>query len=130
MVLVDTNIWIHAFKNPAAPVIPVLSRLVVEKHACMSALIRAELLSGARNEADYRFLEEKLVSVPVLEEKPGLWDQAAHARFRLARSGIQESLIDLSIACIAHQNRAPLWTLDKQFVAIQKVVPFKRFHPN
>jgi len=127
MVLVDTNIWIQAFKNPRAPVIAPLSQLLMEKHACMTKIIRAELLSGVRSEAEYRFLDEKLSPVPLLDEAPDLWNHVAHARFRLARMGIQEGLMDLSIACTAWQSRSLLWTLDHQFQSIQKVIPFKRF---
>jgi tRNA(fMet)-specific endonuclease VapC len=129
MVLVDTNIWIDAFKNSASPIIPALAELIIEKQACITPIIRAELLSGARRTAEYRLLEDRLVSAVILEEKSGLWYQAAYARFRLARTGIQESLIDLSIACIAHQHRTRLWTNDKRFHAIEKVIPFKRFEP-
>jgi predicted nucleic acid-binding protein len=130
MVLVDTNVWISAFKDPKSAAATPLAQLLLDKHACFTAIIRAELLSGARHETEYQFLETRLAAIPLLEEKPGLWDAAAHARFKLARQGVQEGLLDLSIACMAVQHHARLWTSDKQFAAIQKVVPFKRFDPS
>ena len=129
MILVDTNIWIDALKNPTSSVIAPLSAFVLDKQACMNGIIRAELLSGARSESEYRFLEGRLVSVPVLAAPETLWDDVAWARFRLARLGFQEGLMDIAIACYARHHHAPLWTSDKQFTPIHKVIPFKRFYP-
>lgn len=130
MVLVDTNIWIDAFKDPGSTAIPELTELVLQKNACITPIIRAELLSGARDDAEYRLLDDRLLSIPLLDERRGVWDQVARARFQLARRGIQEGLLDLSIACAAHHHRAALWTRDKRFEAIQTVIAFKRFQPH
>ncbi len=129
MILVDTNIWIQAFNRHASDVTAALSVYVLDKQACMTGVIRAELLSGVRNESEYHFLENRLLPVPVLEGYPALWDDVARARFRLARLGIQAGLMDLSIACHALHHHTPLWTRDQQFNTIHNVVPFKVFQP-
>jgi predicted nucleic acid-binding protein len=130
MVLVDTNIWIDAFKDPNSISAPVLRVLLPQKLARINGVIRAELLSGAASEAHYRMLESRLLSAPILDDAPDLWERTAWARFRLARNGHQASLLDICIAVTAHYHRVRLWSNDRQFSAIQKVVPFKPFDPS
>jgi predicted nucleic acid-binding protein len=130
MVLVDTNIWIDAFKNSNSPSAPVLRILLPQKLVRINGVIRAELLSGAASEAHYRMLESRLLSAPILDDAPDLWERTAWARFRLARSGQQASLLDLCIAVAAHHHRMRLWSNDRQFGVIQKVIPFKSFDPS
>ncbi len=130
MVLVDTNIWIDVFKNPNSPHIPILKSLIPEKLIRITGIVEAELLSGARTEAEYTLLEDRLISAPVLDDCPGLWGKTAKARFQLARKGHQVSLTDIAIAVMAHHYNLRLWTRDRPFEVIQKGVPFKFFAPN
>lgn len=128
-VLVDTSVWVRFFRGSDAEQGAVLSALVRENRVWMTSIVRAELLSGTRDEREYRLLDERLSAIPMLKEMPDLWDRVAQARFRLARKGYQSSLVDLTIAVSAHHSHVRLWTLDLGFRAIQEVIPLKFFLP-
>jgi tRNA(fMet)-specific endonuclease VapC len=126
-VLVDSSVWIDFFRRTHSSPVDVLGELVREDLACMTPIIRAELLSGTRSEAEYRMLEDRLGSVGVLSEPEDLWNQVAWARFRMARRGLQTSIVDVSIAVMARTHGCLLFTLDRQFSRMAKTIPFKLY---
>jgi predicted nucleic acid-binding protein len=126
---VDSSVWVRFFRQPEPTLAEALSQLVRKNRAQITQVIRAELLSGTRHEADYRLLEERLSGVVCLPEPDDLWDRVARARFLLARKGVQASLMDLSIGVHAQIYHSSLWTLDFDFRFIQKVIPLKFFLP-
>ena len=93
----------------------------------MTPIIRVELLSGTRRDAEYRMLEDRLTSIPILPEKEDFWNQVALARFRLARRGIQAAVTDVSIAVAASTHGCALWTLDRQLDSMVKVLRLRLF---
>jgi len=97
-VLVDSSVWIDFFRSSEFAQAPTLAKLVRSNQAWMTAIIRVELLSGTRREAEYRLLEDRLASIPLLPETDDFWNQVARARFWLARRGTQAAVTDVSIA--------------------------------
>jgi predicted nucleic acid-binding protein len=126
-VVVDSSVWIDFFRHRQSKVAPVIRNLVEENQARLTPIIRVELLSGARNEPEYRNLEELLVAVLTLEEPPDFWNRVARARFRLARAGLQASVPDVSIAVLAQCHGCSLFTLDRQFLLIAQNLGLKLF---
>jgi len=116
--LVDSSVWIDFFRRSGSS--RALSRLVRSNQAWITSIIRVELLSGTRSEAEYRMLEDRLTSIPVLPENDDFWNRVALARFRLARLGIQAAVTDVSIAVMASTHGCALWTLDRQLNTIAK----------
>ena len=128
-VLVDSSVWVGYFRRGHTADANDLDLLLKSSAVCLTAIIRAELLSGVQTEKDYRMLSDRLSAVHMLPELPDLWDQAAHARFRLARRGLQASLLDLSIAALSAHYRCPLFTADLDFKPIASVLPVKFYRP-
>jgi predicted nucleic acid-binding protein len=85
----------------------------------------AEVVSGARNSADYALLTELLDGLDWLAEPPRLWPRIADYRFALARGGFRAGLIDLAIAAAALDSGLPLLTRDRGFERIRTVVPIE-----
>jgi predicted nucleic acid-binding protein len=125
LVLVDTSVWIDFLKKGRTPDGGRLETLIKTDSACLTPLIRAEILSGARNEKDYQTLSSTLSAVKMLTEPKDLWDRIARIRYTLARRGFQVSVPDLSIALYAEFHRCPVFTTDKAFKTIAKVVSIK-----
>ncbi len=122
LVLADTSVWIDFFKSGRSEEVEKLTSLLEEDRVCIVPIIKAEILSGARTESEFDALKEKLSALPSLKEPDNIWEDAAWARFRLARKGIQTALIDLSIAITASHNHCGLLTRDNEFRQISSVV--------
>lgn len=126
-VLVDTSVWVSFFRGSSSVFTDRLAELLQKNGVCITSIIRAELLSGTRNESEYRALAHTLSAVDRLSETTDFWDHVALYRFQLARRGVQPSLVDLSIAVMAHEHRCFLLTEDKAFRTIARIVPFEFF---
>ncbi len=121
-VLVDTSVWIAFFRGDRQAIAR-LDPLLRDDRAAVSGPIVAEVTSGARNPGAFRQLCARLGSLTTLEPPPDVWDQAATARFSLARQGVQAHLVDLLIALTASTAGHTLLTRDRDFAAIARVVP-------
>jgi predicted nucleic acid-binding protein len=128
-ILIDSSVWIEYFRRGDTPHAQDLDLLIKSNAVCFTAIVRAELLSGARTEKEFHLLENQLSAVRMLPEFSELWDECARARFRLARRGLQVSLMDLSIALLSMHYRCPLFTGDRDFKPIASVVPIKFYRP-
>lgn len=128
-VLVDSNVWIDFLRSGHSQASEILESLARHDQVCLSDIIAVELLSGTRSEPEYRMLEDRLAGVPRLEMPAGFWNQVAWARFRLARTGFQASVPDVSIAVIARHYGCPLLTLDRPLIQIAKILRVKLHAP-
>ncbi len=124
-VLVDSSVWIDFFRNGQSKESQVFDKLARHDQVCIFEIIVVELLSGARNEPEYRMLEDRLAGLPRLEIPTGFWGKVAWARFRLARGGYQASVPDVSIAVIARHYGCSLLTLDRPLTRIAKSLSVK-----
>ncbi len=120
-VLVDSSAWIAFFRGEPE----VIRRL--DPHLANGSLstcgpIVAELLSGARTRQEFDLLESLLEGIPLLPEPNDVWLRVAGTRFDLARNGYRASLVDLYITLTALDSRHTLWTRDRDFSKICKVV--------
>jgi predicted nucleic acid-binding protein len=123
-VVIDSSAWIDFFRRASSPSAAALTALVRANLACITPLIRVELLSGTRTESEHRLLEDQLTSIPVLDEPDDFWNRVARSRFKLARRGVQSSVVDVSIAVMANIHGCAILTLDRQFGVIAKTIPF------
>jgi len=87
--------------------------------------ISAEVLSGARSNAEYGLLRRLISGLPTAEDPPGLWTRVAEHRYAMARQGFQAGLIDLTIALTAFEGGLRLLTRDRDFARIRTVVPIE-----
>lgn len=125
LVLADTSVWIDFLCGAKSHESGVLSELLEQDRVCIAAIIRAEILSGARDSKQFDMLKDRVSALPLLGEPPEFWDSVAFYRFTLARKGVQVSLTDLAIAYLAHFHHCPLLTRDKEFKHIAQALPLK-----
>jgi predicted nucleic acid-binding protein len=125
LILADTSVWIDYFCAGTSAESGKLGKYLEEDRICITSIIRAEILSGARNEDEFGELDENLSALPLLEDPHDLWDQVARSRFLLARKGIQSSMTDLAIAVLACHHQCMLFTRDKEFKQIATVLSLK-----
>jgi predicted nucleic acid-binding protein len=89
--------------------------------------VKAEIFSGVRSKDELQKLKRffsALTDVPVPSDA---WERIGELRSGLAARGIQASLVDLWIGLAASENGVLLWTLDKDFQHIARIVSLEMF---
>jgi predicted nucleic acid-binding protein len=125
-VLVDTSVWSLALRrgrqSPSAPV-QELKNLISTHRVQIIGPIRQEILSGVREETQFKELEARLDAfpdVPITTE-----DYITAARFFnfCRRKGIQGSNTDFLLCAVGFRNRLAIFTTDKDFVSFAAHLP-------
>lgn len=130
LILIDSSVWIQCFKPGHTISRGHLDQLLADNCAAVCGPVKAEVLSGALSAEDFRKLSNWFDGLPHLsipDEK--IWDRIATSRFKLVRRGVQQKLVDLLIAWIAHHHDVPVWSLDKDFSRLTDIISFKIYQP-
>ena len=122
-VIVDTCVWSLALRRDwqdSNSVVDEFRRMILDHRVQMTGPIRQEILSGIRNEPQFKKLQKHLESFPDLSTITSDYVTAAKY-FNLCRSkGIQGSNTDFLICAIANRNKFPIFTTDKDFKLFAK----------
>ena len=125
-VLVDTSIWSLALRRGSdteSALIIDLRNLIADDRVVMIGAIRQEILSGVRDDRQFKELETRLDAFPDMPVAGE--DHVAAARFfNLCRAkGIQGSNTDFLICAVAARHRLAIFTTDKDFSLFAKILP-------
>lgn len=124
MILVDTSVWIDVLRDKTGDVVRAFKSKIGDEVIVFSRFIQLELLQGAKDEHEWRRLDEYLASQYYLEASEDTWRNAARLYFELRRSGVTvRSPIDCCIACIAMESQAILLHQDRDFNSIAEITP-------
>lgn len=115
MIIADTNIWIDYLNRPHSPPGGVLAGLLQRQAVCLVGPVLAELLQGARNEAEQARLERLLDAVPYVETDRRSWLRAGALSSQLRAQGQVIPLTDLVIAAVALEQGHQVYSLDDHF---------------
>jgi predicted nucleic acid-binding protein len=135
MVLVDTPVWSMALRRKPEhlsgaqlELVDVLRELIREGRAQVVGPIRQELLSGIRDEAQFKRIRNYLRSFgePSLEAED--YEDAARVSNQCRSSGIAGSPVDFLICAAAHRRGWSILTTDQDFRNYASVLPL-RLHP-
>ncbi len=124
-ILADTSAWIAAFHRKGYEALKQVLAEALEKNLlAVNGIVLCELLQGAKNEAEYNRLRERLQALHYLSTPETTWEKAAKLSFKLRRKGIVVPTIDVVIAQTAIDNKCRLLHQDKHFHLItQHSVP-------
>lgn len=134
MVLVDTPVWSLALRRrpnllslPEQELTQSLAELIREGRAQLLGPIRQELLSGIREEAQFRKLRDYLRAFqePPLEAED--YEEAAQMNNRCRTRGIAGSAVDFLICAAAHRRTWIIFTTDRDFQNYASVLPLRLF---
>lgn len=132
MVLVDTPVWSFALRRQSGHLNPsqqnltqVLAELVRDGRAQIVGPIRQELLSGIREESQFKKLRGYLRAFrePALEAAD--YEEAAHMSNLCRSKGIRGSAVDFLICASAHRRGWSIFTTDRDFRNYASVVPLR-----
>lgn len=127
-VIVDTSVWSLFLRRDGhvrSASLDRLRQMIKEKNVQMLGIIRQELLSGIRNEAQFLKLSQILGSFPDLLAGSADHTQAADFFNQCRRKGIQGSPVDFLICAQAHRNGMAILTEDKDFKEYASHIPIK-----
>lgn len=121
MVIVDTSVWVQAFRVPGSVEKREVEALIRAGEVAMVGVIFAELMRGARDRDGFRDLEEDLDAIPFLEADKQSWRRAGVLLFNLRRQGLTVPLTDAVIAAIAIGGGHEVYTLDEHFQRVPEL---------
>lgn len=122
MILVDTSVLVEYLRTAN----PVIRQVLQDQPAVISGIIRAEILHGARSDADYRRLITMLDGFPRADLDITDWDDVGRHLASLRRVGLTVPFQDAAIATLAIRDGLDLWAYDAHFPLIQKSLPALR----
>jgi hypothetical protein len=132
MVLVDTPVWSLSLRrrpenlsDQEQQLIQALAELIREGRVQMLGPIRQELLSGIREEVQFRKLRDYLRAFREQPLEAGDYEEAAHMNNRCRARGIAGSAVDFLICAAAHRRGWAIFTTDRDFQNYASVLPVR-----
>lgn len=133
-VLVDTSIWSLAFRRKSQHLnsnermlVTELAALIDEGRASIIGLVRQELLSGVKTEAQFENLRKMLRAFPDEPLEPEDHETAAKFSNSCVAKGIAVSLTDLLICAVADRREMYVFTSDLDFKRYLDAIPLKLY---
>lgn len=131
-ILVDTSVWSVALrrtKEKESSPVQELRNLITDHRVEIIGPIRQEILSGIREDAQFKKLEKHLAAFPDISVTTEDYVRAARF-FNLCRArGVQGSNTDFLICAIAVRFRYAIYTTDKDFSLFSKYLPISLHEP-
>jgi predicted nucleic acid-binding protein len=118
LIVPDTSVWVAALRNPGASQAYTLGQLLDADEVALALPVRIELMAGARV-GDRRSLTRGLSALPIIYPTDETWTLIGQWVLRAADAGFHFGVTDLLIAALAHDIDALVWTLDKDFMAME-----------
>jgi predicted nucleic acid-binding protein len=133
-VLVDTPVWSLALRRKASDLAPAerriaeeLRQIVDDGRVQLIGSVRQELLSGLREEAQFRRLRDYLRDFPDVILALEDYEEAAHASNECRKAGIAASLIDMQICALGLHHGWQIFSTDRDFTYYASVLPIQLF---
>lgn len=124
MLVADTSAWVEYLRGTGSPVHLALRAAVGNGGVTLLEPVKAELLVGARTNAELRELQRLIDGFDIeLIHPRDDFDRAAEIHLRCRSMGVTpRGLIDCLIAAVTERCRLPLLHADNDLAAIAAVV--------
>jgi len=123
MVLADSSAWVCHLTGERPAVGEAMVHCLRSHRVAINDVVRVEVLTGARDEAQYHELADLFQGLHPLALVPEVWQRAGRVRFELRRRGHLIPLPDVLVACCALVYDCELLHADRHFAVIA------RYHP-
>jgi predicted nucleic acid-binding protein len=134
MILVDTPVWSLALRRKAANLsaperrsTQLLYALVDEGRTQLLGAVRQELLSGLKEESQFRRLRDYLRDFPDTPVATEDYEEAARASNQCRRAGITASPVDMLMCAVAMRHSWDIFTADQDFAHYQSILKIRLF---
>jgi len=136
-VLIDTPVWSMALRRRAADLaqnerrlVQLLYEIVDEGRAQLLGSVRQELLSGLREDAQFRRLRDYLRDFPDIALAMEDYEEAARASNECRKSGIASTPVDMLICAVGLHHGYEIFSTDRDFSRYAAVLPIRLFLPS
>jgi len=124
VIIVDTSVWVEVLRDKKGKGVKLFRERIGDENCVFTRFTQLELLQGAKNELEWRQLDDYLSTQYYLETTENTWREAARIYFELRRKGITiSSPVDCCIAQIAIEVQALLLHRDRDFEKIARIRP-------
>ena len=124
-VLADTSAWVSHLTGEGNSASAAIGELLRAHRVAVNEVIRLELLTGAKDEAQYAELDDALRGLHLLPISRALWGRAERLRFELRRKGHVVPVPDALIASCALLYDCELLHADRHFDMIARRTPLR-----
>lgn len=128
MVLIDTPVWSLALRRRAVSLSGAdqlltqqLYEVIEQRRAVLLGPVRQEILSGIREESQFRRIRDYLRAFPDFGLDSLDYEEAARISNDCRRTGIATSAIDMLICAVCFRNDWQVFTTDRDFERYHRV---------
>ena len=125
LVLADSSAWVSHFTGQGNTASAAIGELLRAHRVAVNEVIRVELLTGAKDEAQYAELDDALRGLHLLPISGAVWGRAERLRFELRRKGHVVPVPDTLIASCALLYDCELLHADRHFDTIARLTPLR-----
>ena len=106
-----------------------LAKLISESRVCLLGLVRQEVLSGIKTDAQFMRLRNFLRAFQDIEISVEDHESAAEASNRCQAKGITVSVVDALICTVAINREFTVFTIDNDFKFLASILPVQLHSP-
>jgi len=110
--------------------VQLLYEIVDEGRAQLLGSVRQELLSGLREDAQFRRLRDYLRDFPDIALAMEDYEEAARASNECRKSGIASTPVDMLICAVGLHHGYEIFSTDRDFSRYAAVLPIRLFLPS
>jgi predicted nucleic acid-binding protein len=120
VVIVDTSVWVEVHRHPRSDDATTLKSLLDTDEVALALPVRIEYVASAARK-DRPKLRRALAALPLLVPSEETWQVVESWRARGHDAGHTFGVTDLLIAALTNELTGLVWSLDKDFVAMEKL---------
>ena len=135
MVLVDTPVWSLALRRRTLDLSPSeqsltqsLYQLIQQHRVSLLGATRQEILSGIREEGQFRRIRDYLRDFPNITLETADYEEAARVSNDCRRAGIAGSPVDTLICAVSLRRKWEIFTTDRDFTRYKQVLQILLLH--
>ena len=125
LVLADTSAWISHLTGQGQRASAAMGELLRAHRVAVNEIIRLEVLTGAKDEAQYAELDDGLRGVHLLPISGAVWGRAERLRLELRRRGHLVPVPDALIASCALLYDCEVLHADRHFDMMARLTPLR-----